>query len=72
MNADVLLTRIEEKKYRKLIVENRQRAIEAGVNSTPTVLINGHFAGSRSAECLRLFIQRAQKGTLGTPNASSK
>jgi protein-disulfide isomerase/uncharacterized membrane protein len=72
MNPDVLMTRIEEDKYRKMIIQNRQRAIEIGVNSTPTVLINGHFAGSRSAECMRLFIQRAQKGTLGTASASSK
>ena len=70
MNADVLMTRIEEDKYRNMIVQQRQKAIEAGVNSTPTVLITGHFAGSRSAECLRLFIQRAQKGTLGKTDAS--
>ena len=70
MNPDVLMTRIEEDKYRKMIVQQRRRAIETGVNSTPTVLINGHFAGSRSEECLRLFIQRAQKGTLGCGGAS--
>jgi protein-disulfide isomerase len=71
MNPDVLMTRIEEDKYRNMIVQQRRKAIEVGVNSTPTVLINGQFAGSRSAECLRLFIQRAQKGTLGNTDASS-
>jgi len=71
MNPDVLMSRIQEKKYRSQIIQQRRRAIEIGVNSTPTVLINGHFAGSRSTECMRMFIERAQKGTLGT-KASSK
>lgn len=71
MNPDVLISRIQKKKYRKQIIQQRRRAIEIGVNSTPTVLINGHFAGSRSTECMRVFIERAQKGTLGA-KASSK
>lgn len=70
MNPDVLMSRIQEKKYREQIIQQRRRAIEIGVNSTPTVLVNGHFAGSRSTECLRLFIERAKKGTLGTQASS--
>lgn len=72
MNPDVLISRIEEDKHREMIIQQRQRAIEAGVKSTPTVLINGHFVGSRSEECLRLFIKRAQEGALGRGEASSR
>jgi protein-disulfide isomerase len=64
MNPDVLMSRIEQDKYRKMVIQQRKRAIEIGVNSTPTVLVNGHFVGSRSLECMRMFIERAQNGKL--------
>ena len=64
MNAETLMTRIESNRYRDYILEQRQAAIDLGVNSTPSVLINGHFVQSRSADCLQQFIQQAQDGTL--------
>jgi predicted DsbA family dithiol-disulfide isomerase len=71
MNPDVLLSRIEQNDYRSQIVALRRKARKIGVNSTPTVLVNGHFLGSRSPECMRMFIERAMKGKLGTPSSSS-
>jgi protein-disulfide isomerase len=65
MNPDVLMSRIDQNEYREQILKQRKKAISIGVNSTPTVLVNGHFVGSRSLECMKMFIQRAQKGTLG-------
>lgn len=65
MNADALLSRIQQNEYRNQIIDARRQAIDAGVDSTPTVLVNGRFVGSRSLECMEIFIERAQKGTLG-------
>jgi uncharacterized membrane protein/predicted DsbA family dithiol-disulfide isomerase len=67
MNSEVLMSRIEQGKYRKKIVMQYKKATEIGVNSTPMVLVNGHFVEgrSRSLECMRTFIQRAQEGSLG-------
>jgi protein-disulfide isomerase/uncharacterized membrane protein len=65
MKADVLMTKINQNKHRSYIVQQRQRAIQMGVNSTPTVLVNGHFVRSRSPECMRQFIERAKSGDLG-------
>jgi protein-disulfide isomerase/uncharacterized membrane protein len=64
MNAETLMTRIESNRYRPYILEQRQKAIDLGVSSTPTVLINGHFVQTRSADCLTQFIEQAQAGTL--------
>lgn len=69
MNPDVLMSRLEDKKYRKQIIKQRKRAIEIGVESTPTVLVNGQFVGSRSLECMKMFIERAKKGNLGERDA---
>jgi protein-disulfide isomerase len=65
MNPDVLMSRVNQNEYRERILKQRKKAISIGVNSTPTVLVNGHFAGSRSLECMKMFIQRAQEGNLG-------
>ena len=65
MSSETLMTRIESNRYRDYILQQRQQAINLGVNSTPSVLINGHFIQSRSAECLQQFIEQAQNGTLG-------
>jgi protein-disulfide isomerase/uncharacterized membrane protein len=70
MNPEVLLSRIDQDKYRKQIVAQRKRAIEIGVDSTPTVLVNGHFVGSRSQECMELFIDRALSGKLESEASS--
>ena len=64
MSPDVLMSQIDQGKYREQILQQRTAAIEAGVSSTPTVIVNGYFVQSRSAECLRTFIDRAQEGTL--------
>ncbi len=64
MNPDVLMSRINQEKYMQKIRKQRKKAISIGVKSTPTVLVNGHFVGSRSLECMKMFIQRAQEGNL--------
>jgi len=71
MNPDALMSRIEQKKYRKKIVAQRKKAIKIGVESTPTVLVNGHFIKSRRPECMRMFIKRALEGKLGQSSSSS-
>lgn len=70
MNPDVLLSRIEQGKYRQKILAQRKKAINIGVESTPTVLVNGHFVQSRSPDCMKMFIERAQEGKLGGPASS--
>lgn len=65
MNSDVLMSRIAQDKYRTQVIEQRKRAIDIGVSSTPTVLVNGAFVGSRSAECMGIYIERAMEGKLG-------
>lgn len=65
MNPDILMSRIDADKYREQVIEQRKRAINIGVSSTPTVLVNGQFVGSRSAECMEVFIERAMEGELG-------
>lgn len=71
MNPDVLLSRIEQNKYREQIIAQRKKALSVGVNSTPTVLVNGHFLGTRSYECMSMFIDRAKNGKLGASASSS-
>jgi protein-disulfide isomerase/uncharacterized membrane protein len=65
MKADVLMTKVNQNNYRSYIVEQRNKALEIGVDSTPAVLVNGHFVGNRSPECMRQFIEQAKQGTLG-------
>jgi len=69
MNGDGLLSRVQQGLYRDHILQSRKRAVDAGVDSTPTVVVNGHFVESRSLECMRTFVEQAQNGTLG-PTAS--
>lgn len=64
MDPDALMSRVQSQTYRTLILRDRQRAMEIGVSSTPTVLVNGHFVASRSEECMRTFIEEAMNGTL--------
>lgn len=66
MDPDVLRQRIEENDYRDQILASRKQARSIGVSSTPTVLVNGHFVNTRSLECMKTFIQRAQNGTLAS------
>lgn len=65
MDPDVLSNRVEKNKYRKKVLKQRKRAVKIGVDSTPTVLVNGHFVKTRTPECMNTFIERAKNGTLG-------
>ena len=66
MDPEVLTNRIEKGAYRNQALQLRKRAVKIGVDSTPTVLVNGHFVRNRSLKCLNTFIDRAQAGTLGS------
>jgi protein-disulfide isomerase len=71
MNPDVLENRIQQNEYRDQALRLRKRAVKIGVDSTPTVLVNGHFVQSRTLKCMNTFIERAKSGTLGG-SATSK
>lgn len=71
MNPDVLISRIDAEKHREKVLAQRKRAVSIGVDSTPTVLVNGHFVESRSLECMKVFIERAREGKLGQSGPSS-
>ena len=64
MDGTALLREISAGTYQSKIIEERQQAMKKKVTSTPTVLINGYFAQSKSEECLRRFITQAQKERL--------
>jgi predicted DsbA family dithiol-disulfide isomerase len=64
MKPDVLMSKVSNQSYRDYVLQQRQRAVEIGVNSTPTVLINGHFVASRTEECMTQFVQQAKNGDL--------
>jgi len=64
MEPNVLKNRVEQNEYRDQALEIRKRAVEIGVDSTPTVLINGRFVQTRSEECMSTFIEQAKEGTL--------
>jgi len=68
MNPDVLASRVEQETYRQKIMQQRQRAVEIGVSSTPTVLVNGRFVDgqSRTLRCLGAFIEAAQQDAMQT------
>ena len=63
MDPDALMQRIESGLYRRTLSEQRQKAIDAGVDSTPAVMINGRFvdADSKSTECLKALIDQAAR-----------
>ncbi|WP_263788980.1 vitamin K epoxide reductase family protein [Salinibacter grassmerensis] len=65
LDPGVLSERVEQNEYRDQVLQQRKRAVKVGVDSTPTVLINGHFVESRTQECLNTFIEQAKDGTLG-------
>ena len=65
LDPSVLSERVEQNEYRDQVLQQRKRAVKVGVDSTPTVLINGHFVESRTQKCLNTFIEQAKSGTLG-------
>jgi hypothetical protein len=48
------------------VLKQRKRAVKIGVDSTPTVLVDGSFVKTRTLECMNTFIERAKNGTLGS------
>lgn len=64
MDPDALMERLESGIYRSTLLQEKQKGIDIGVNSTPTVLINGRFVSrdSRTVECLRRMIEQAAEG----------
>lgn len=65
MDPDAVNNKVEQNEYREQVLEIRKRAVKIGVDSTPTVLVNGHFVQTRSEECMSTFIEQAKEGTLG-------
>ena len=60
MDVGLLNSRLRSGLYRNVVVESRDLAYElAGVNTVPTVIVNGKFVGTRSAECISQFIEEA-------------
>jgi protein-disulfide isomerase len=70
MDPDVVSNRVDQNEYRNHVLQQRKRAMKIGVDSTPTVLVNGHFVKTRTPECMNTFIEKAKAGTLG--NTASK
>ena len=64
LHKSAVLRTIGAGSYQDKIIEERREAMERGVKSTPTVLVNGHFVQSRSKECLEKFIAQGRKGRL--------
>ncbi len=61
MDPGVLMARLRGGLYRAKVAQSRQQAVEIGLQSTPTVLINGRFVAqrSRTARCLAAMIEAA-------------
>lgn len=64
MDAEVLMSKIDNQAYREYILQQRKRAMTIGVDSTPTVLVNGHFVASRTKACMSQFVEQAKNGEL--------
>jgi len=61
MDPDLVSEHINESRHQSRIMHQRQQGVAAGVSSTPSILINGHFVApqSRSPECFSAFIDAA-------------
>jgi protein-disulfide isomerase/uncharacterized membrane protein len=59
MNPDVLMSRVQQQAYRDRVRQEFQKAKDIGVDSTPTLIINGQFVSgrSRTVECIGAFIE---------------
>jgi len=66
VDPDVLSNRVEKNEYQMQVLKQRKRAVKIGVDSTPTVLVDGYFVKTRTPECMNTFIERAKNGTLGS------
>lgn len=61
MNAEAMAQRMRQGFYRRPVMQDRQEAIEVGINSMPTVLVNGQVVGNRTKECLGYHIEEAAR-----------
>lgn len=61
LDASDFAQRLEQPTYLDRIMEQREQAVDIGVESTPTILVNGQFVHpeSRTAECMSTFIEEA-------------
>jgi len=64
LDATSVLRAVSTKGYRVRAIKNVRRGQNVGVDRVPTVLINGHFAGTRRGRCLAAFIEAAKRGEL--------
>jgi predicted DsbA family dithiol-disulfide isomerase len=64
LDATSVLRAVSTKGYRMRAIKNASRGQNVGVDRVPTVLINGHFAGTRRGRCLAAFIEAAKRGEL--------
>ena len=62
MNPETMTSRMEAGLYNSIIMTDRKEAFDRGIQSMPTVLINGRVVGSRSAECIGQLIEEAAEG----------
>lgn len=64
MNPDVMASRVESNTYLDMILDQRERAVAAGVDHTPMVLVNNRFIsndGARNVDCYATFIEAARE-----------
>lgn len=65
LDGTSVLREVSKAGYRTRAVKTAQRGKDVGVDRVPTVLVNGHFVGTRRGECLASFIEAAKQGELG-------
>ncbi len=62
IDPDWLQARVEEGRHQENIINLRQRIIEQGVSSTPTIMINGRYItepASKTVDCIGKLIEGA-------------
>lgn len=61
VDPNALVAHLQQQTYRERVLEQREGAVEIGIDSTPTILVNGRFVDgpSRSLQCLGAFIEAA-------------
>lgn len=61
MDPNVMEQRIRSGMYRQMVLQLRQQIIDAGINSVPTVMVNGRVIAtqSRTEACIEKFINDA-------------
>ncbi len=59
MDEAMLNARWRSGLYRNVILEQRNKASQAGVNTVPTVIVNGQVVYQKSVDCISQFIDNA-------------